>query len=232
MAYVYELIDPRNNQPFYVGKGTGKRAESHLIEPKEKTSNLRKWYKIQSIREAGFEPIVLRVQDGLSDKDAYDLEETLIKQYGRKGIDDGGILFNICSNNRPPSMLGKTHKAETRAKQRDAHKGKKKSPEHCQNIGLAKSGENNPNWGKKLPQERIDKIRKGNLGKKRSPEVRKNMRKAHIGKSKTGNVDWEKVNKIRMLSQEGKTRREICNLFPELTYHTIADIVSYRTWVS
>ena len=29
MYYVYALIDPRNNKPFYIGKGKDNRAESH-----------------------------------------------------------------------------------------------------------------------------------------------------------------------------------------------------------
>ena len=30
--YVYKLIDPRNNQPFYIGKGEGLRTSIHLYE--------------------------------------------------------------------------------------------------------------------------------------------------------------------------------------------------------
>jgi hypothetical protein len=39
MYYVYELIDPRNNMPFYIGKGKGRRAKTHLW-PKPETRNV------------------------------------------------------------------------------------------------------------------------------------------------------------------------------------------------
>ncbi len=230
MAYVYELIDPRTNIPFYVGKGTGKRAESHLKESKDQTTNLRKWYKIQSIREDGFEPIINRVKDGLTHDEAYVFEEALIKQYGRKDFDENGILFNICSNNRPPPMTGKTHNKETRAKQSATHTGVKKTPEHCVNIGKAKSGEKHPFWGKPVSDERREKIRQGNLGVLRSDVTRKRMSKAKSGKSITGLVDWSKVSHIRQLFNEGKSRRELREIFPELSSSTINDIVAYRTW--
>lgn len=39
--YVYKLINPETNLPFYVGKGKADRAESHL-KLKSKTDNPRK----------------------------------------------------------------------------------------------------------------------------------------------------------------------------------------------
>jgi len=36
MFYVYALIDPRNNKPFYVGKGKGERWKHHFRETKKK----------------------------------------------------------------------------------------------------------------------------------------------------------------------------------------------------
>ena len=34
-SYVYVYIDPRNNEPFYIGKGKGNRLFSHLNESTE-----------------------------------------------------------------------------------------------------------------------------------------------------------------------------------------------------
>ncbi len=130
--YVYILSDPRNNVPFYIGKGKGKRSMSHLKETKETTINIRKYNKIQSIFSEGLTPLISYYATDLSEQDAYELEASLIKQYGRKDYDANGILLNICENNRPPGhdnfltnnpglrMKGKTYEeiyGEEKAKQ-------------------------------------------------------------------------------------------------------------------
>ena len=109
MYYVYELIDPRNNQPFYVGKGTGRRAKTHLWEIPE-TRNEHKENKIAAIRQVGLEPKIKYVVENIADETlAYDIETLIIKQYGRKGYDKDGILTNICEDARPPNHKGKTY---------------------------------------------------------------------------------------------------------------------------
>lgn len=109
MYYVYELIDPRNNQPFYVGKGKGQRAKTHLWQIPE-TRNQYKENKIESIRREGLEPEIRYVVENIQDSDlAYEIECLLIKKYGRKGYDKDGILTNICENARPPNHKGKTY---------------------------------------------------------------------------------------------------------------------------
>jgi len=109
MYYVYELVDPRDNQPFYVGKGKGRRAETHLWEVPE-TRNTYKENKIQSIRRSGFEPEIRYVANNIEDNElAYSIESFLIKKYGRKGYDKDGILTNICENAKPPNHKGKTY---------------------------------------------------------------------------------------------------------------------------
>lgn len=59
MYFVYSLVDPETNLPFYIGKGTGDRPKHHLYETKENTSNYLKWCKIQSIRSKGLEPLIV-----------------------------------------------------------------------------------------------------------------------------------------------------------------------------
>jgi hypothetical protein len=109
MYYVYELIDPRTNQPFYIGKGKGRRAKTHLWEVPE-TRNRYKENKIESIRKVGLEPKIHYVVENIQDSDlAYEIESLLIKKYGRKGYDKGGILTNICEDARPPNHKGKTY---------------------------------------------------------------------------------------------------------------------------
>ncbi|NDG33237.1 GIY-YIG nuclease family protein, partial [bacterium] len=93
MYYVYELIDPRVNLPFYVGKGKGNRVYFHLSEQsRAKSDNFKKFDKIKKIRKEGYEPEVKIVKYFEEENDAYDYEEELIKKYGKRDIDEGGIL--------------------------------------------------------------------------------------------------------------------------------------------
>jgi hypothetical protein len=104
------LVDPRkDDQPFYVGKGKGRRATTHLWETPE-TRNVHKENKIAAIRASGLEPKIIYVAENIIDEEmAYELEAALIKKYGRRGYDKGGILTNICADSRPPNHKGKTY---------------------------------------------------------------------------------------------------------------------------
>lgn len=109
MYYVYQLVDPRDNQPFYIGKGKGRRAYSHLRENPD-TRNQYKENKIAAIRKDGYEPIVEMIAENIIDEGlAYSIEEQLIARYGRKGYEKNGILTNVCPNSRPPNHRGKTY---------------------------------------------------------------------------------------------------------------------------
>lgn len=77
--YVYELVDPRNNQPFYVGKGKGKRVTLHLLE---KSHSVGVNEKIQDIRKNNQSPIVRIIAENILDeKLAYDIETSTIRHY-------------------------------------------------------------------------------------------------------------------------------------------------------
>ena len=56
-TYVYRLIDPRNGETFYVGKGKGNRVFSHIRaeENLEGDDFDNKLKRIREIRLAGFE---------------------------------------------------------------------------------------------------------------------------------------------------------------------------------
>ena len=173
MYYVYELIDPRNNQPFYVGKGKGRRAKTHLWEIPE-TRNVYKENKIAAIRKEGLEPEIKYVVKNIADeKLAYDIETSIIKQYGRKGYDKNGILTNICEDARPPNHKGKSYEEiygieksiEQREKRSQLQKARggygpsKHSEETKKLISEKSSGKNNAMYGKKQSAETVEKIR-------------------------------------------------------------------------
>ena len=103
------LIDPRKNKPFYIGKGTGRRARTHLWDIPE-TRNEYKENIIAAIRDKGMEPEIKYIfKDIVDESIAYDIEAALIKYYGRKGYEKDGILANICEDSRPPNHKGKTY---------------------------------------------------------------------------------------------------------------------------
>jgi hypothetical protein len=93
--YVYGLIDPYTNLPFYIGKGKNKRAESHLKLAKNDTYNIRKRTYIEKILNEGKEIKIIYYDTGLSDEESKNLEIRLIRKYGRKNIDNNGILLNL-----------------------------------------------------------------------------------------------------------------------------------------
>ena len=72
--YVYLYIDPRTGRPFYIGKGTGARALSHLTETGESEKN----EIIQQIRAQGLEPQIEILRYGLTENEALLLEAALI----------------------------------------------------------------------------------------------------------------------------------------------------------
>lgn len=80
--YVYLHKDKPSGVPFYVGKGRGKRAWSHYRNDlwREKVKDLKGAYDVEI------------VEDKLTEREAHDLEITLILKYKR--IWEGGTLVN------------------------------------------------------------------------------------------------------------------------------------------
>ncbi len=90
--YVYGLVDPRSNEVFYIGKGQGKRAESHLKEVLiEGRSNYGKINRIRDIQRDGFAVSIYYYVNDVPEEAAYMLEEILIDRIGRKILKYGPL---------------------------------------------------------------------------------------------------------------------------------------------
>jgi uncharacterized protein len=81
--YVYRLIDPRNGETFYVGKGKGNRVFSHIhaaagLEDDDLDNKIKRIYAIQ---RAGFEVSHVIHRHGMSEETALEVEAALIDAY-------------------------------------------------------------------------------------------------------------------------------------------------------
>ena len=80
--YVYLLIDPKTDEPFYVGKGIGNRVFNHVkcALENEETSN-SKYEEIRRIKDEGNDVKHLIVRHGLTEKNAFEIESALIDTF-------------------------------------------------------------------------------------------------------------------------------------------------------
>lgn len=79
--YVYRLIDPRNGETFYIGKGKGNRVFAHARGDIETDSLSEKMTRIRAIHLAGFDVAHVIHRHGLSEKSAFEVEAALIDAY-------------------------------------------------------------------------------------------------------------------------------------------------------
>lgn len=93
--YVYRLIDPRNGETFYVGKGTGNRVFAHAKEAltnyegedfseedDEEDKNPPKLQRIHEIQKEGLEVLPVIQRWGMDEETAYEVESALMDCFG------------------------------------------------------------------------------------------------------------------------------------------------------
>src|SRR5215813_13618946 len=80
-TYVYRLIDPRNGETFYVGKGQGDRVFAHIRAQVEADDPDNKVKRIREIHLAGFEVAHVIHRRGMDEKMAFEVEAALIDAY-------------------------------------------------------------------------------------------------------------------------------------------------------
>jgi hypothetical protein len=163
--YVYQLIDPRNNKPFYIGEGKDQRAWSH----QKFTSGCNNPHKdriIRKIQKSGLEVIVKIIYNELSKQQSIQFEEQLIEEIG---IDN---LTNICKNANPPILFGeqngfygKTHTEQNKKKCGNANKGRNTKT----TVGIKSISDSmKSRWEDPIKREQQIQSLKSRKGEKRS----------------------------------------------------------------
>ena len=84
--YVYLLIDPKTNEVFYVGKGTGNRIFAHLNYALNFPKETDKLDTIRAIREKERQVKYLIHRHGLTEKEALEVEASLIDFIGLEDL--------------------------------------------------------------------------------------------------------------------------------------------------
>ena len=94
--YVYRLIDSRNGQTFYVGKGKGNRVFEHIkCALKENASKENLKYKIiKEIKAAGLDVLHVIHRHGLTEKEAFLVESAVMDCYDGLSNIQGGYDFD------------------------------------------------------------------------------------------------------------------------------------------
>ena len=80
-TYVYRLIDPRNGETFYVGKGVRDRVFEHVRAVIDSDDPSDKLNRIREINAAGFTTGHVIHRHGMDDDTAYEVEAALIDAY-------------------------------------------------------------------------------------------------------------------------------------------------------
>lgn len=116
--YVYIYLNPLkkgiytygpltfNNEPIYVGKGKKDRLFIHIKYPDKIKNNPAFKKTLKEYKSIGVYPDIQKIQDNLSEEDAFNLERKIISSIGRKCSKDGPLL-NLTEggdgHSKPPS---------------------------------------------------------------------------------------------------------------------------------
>ena len=163
--YIYKHIRPDTQEVFYIGKGNTSK-NSHVERYKTSSGRNKMWKSIVAKNNGVFIPEIICYCD--TEIEVNELEKQYIKKYGRRNL-GLGTLCNLTDGG--DGSVGIIVTEETRHK-----------------LSIAFSGENHPNFGKKLSKETcfrksesMKKSDKNLRGKKLSEDWKNNMRAAKIG---------------------------------------------------
>lgn len=219
--YVYELIDPRSNQPFYVGKGKNDRMYQHIEEAKRKiskTSNKLKINKIRKILNSGYKDVIYnKVIENITSDEALLYEQFIISWYRNLKINlcnltDGGIggdTFTFHPRKEEIRIIRKNaiknselHKIAAnnpilKEKQRNANTNKIVSLDTRIKISIANTGQ--VAWNKGLTKETDERVKINGENSKKTKLKNKENNKIIISCILCGNSFEKQKNSVKKL---------------------------------
>lgn len=197
--YVYHLIDPSNDIPFYVGKGRGRRIYQHEIlakAGKKSNNNGHLFNKINKVlKEVGFIKYKF-IFENLDKKTSTTKEIEEIRRWGRADM-VAGPLCNLTDGGEGSISLSPQSLARKRIKC-----AYPKSPEHRQKLSIALTG-------KIVSLKTIEKLKNReihNQWNSREDKYHSENTKYKMGLSRKGK-SWEEIYGV----EEAKKMREKLN---------------------
>jgi len=184
-------------EPFYIGKGTGDRITTSLLD-RESPFKLN---KIKKIKKSGGEIIKLKLFENLENLEALQKEIETINKIGRRDMKNGPLVNQTDGGD---GRLNSPHSEETKRKISETKKAQKviayslnpmtdEQREHLKQIG-----ENNPMFGKhhteKVKEEHSLRVCGTNhpmFGKKHDEETIKKIKE-----KRNQSIDQEKLNQF------------------------------------
>lgn len=158
--YVYTYTVPGEEKPFYVGKGRGDRSRYHLRPTMLRRGKTLLYHKLRKMLAAGIEPLIEVVRDGLTEHEAFEIERSLIAQYGRRSLGTG-VLCNLTDGGDGASNPDD----DVRRRMSESHKGLPRSETHRQRLSEA-------HMGRRLPEVHKQKLSVARRGRVVTEETR------------------------------------------------------------
>ena len=168
--YVYAFLR-RDGSPYYIGKGSGGR----INQSKGRCCG------------APPENRRVKIKENLGEKEAFDLERELISKYGRKGLDEGGILYNKSRGGDGPSK----YETVEEAKQAELERGRKA---YYKLVSTEEGRTKKSEWDKAY--------------RERDPERYKKISKASYNRNRENILEKEKIKRA---TPEGKAKKAACD---------------------
>ena len=205
MFYVYEHWRPDRDEPFYVGKGKGRRANMMARRNQHHKAIQAKLHRL------GMAVEVRLIQTNLTEQEAFELEICRIAMWAAHGIDLANKTVGGEGSTGHKGLRGPAHPSYGKP---SPFRGKKMTDEQRKKLSDAKKGKQ-PRLGAKLSEETKEKISKANKGKlkglKREPmaEAVKAKLSASVSKAIKGNKNpfWGKKHSEETKRKISETKK-------------------------